>query len=66
MNMANRPTHSGQPTPAPEPRANSHERPREKAKFLDGSPAAKSDPEGTPYTPFGPGTAAWSKTEKRK
>jgi hypothetical protein len=62
--MATKP--SGLPTPPPEPRANSHERPREKAKFLDGTPAAKSDPQGTPYVAFGPGQKVWAATEKRK
>jgi hypothetical protein len=57
---------TGLPTPPPEPRANSPERPREKAKFLDGTPAARSDPEGTKYMPFGPGTKTWAATEKRK
>jgi hypothetical protein len=54
------------PTPPPSPRANSHEVPRDKARFLDGTAAAKSDPQGTPYAPFGPGTKTWAATEKRK
>jgi hypothetical protein len=57
---------SGLPTPPPLPRANSHERPRDKALFLEGTPAAKSDPRGTPYTAFGPGTKTWAATEKSR
>jgi hypothetical protein len=64
MNMATKAT--GLPTPPPSPRSNSHEIPREKAKFLDGSPAAKSDVRGTPAFKFGPGTKVWATTEKRK
>jgi hypothetical protein len=28
--------------------------------WLDGTAAAKSDPQGTAYTPIGPGSSAWS------
>jgi hypothetical protein len=58
--MARKP--SGLPTPPPLPRPNSHEVPRQQFGWLNGSPAAKSDPRGTPYTPFGPGTSTWAKT----
>lgn len=54
---------SGLPTPPPSPRANSHDVAREKRDFLP--PAAKvSDPAGTKYVPFGPGTPAWKATGK--
>jgi hypothetical protein len=56
---------SGLPTPPVEPRANSHERPREKRDWLPES-AKKSDPAGTGYTQIGPSQAAWHATEKRK
>jgi hypothetical protein len=35
------------------------EPPRENFGWLNGSPAAKSDPQGTPYTPIGPGSKVW-------
>jgi hypothetical protein len=63
--MANRPNPTGLPTPPVSPRANSHQIPREKACFLDGTPAARSDPEGTKYTPVGPGTKAWAATSSK-
>lgn len=50
------------PTPPPLPRANSHEVPRQQFGFLSNTPAAKSDPQGTPYVAFGPGTKTWGKT----
>jgi hypothetical protein len=57
---------TGLPTPPPEPRANSHERPKDKVTGWLSESAKKVDPAGTKYTPFGPGTPAWSATEKRK
>jgi hypothetical protein len=56
---------TGLPTPPPEPRANSHERPKEKRDWLPAA-AKKSDPQGTPYVAAGPGTAAWRATERGK
>jgi hypothetical protein len=43
---------SGLPTPPPLPRPNSHETPSPKARFLDGTPAAKTNVQGTPYAPL--------------
>jgi hypothetical protein len=57
---------SGLPTPPPEPRANSHQRPRDKATGWLPAAATKSDPQGTPYVPFGPGTPAWRAKAKGK
>jgi hypothetical protein len=53
---------SGLPTPAPEPRANSHERPRDKVRGWLPASAEKSDPQGTEYTKIGPGTPGWRST----
>jgi hypothetical protein len=63
--MADNP--SGLPATPPLPRANIHQDPRsgQQFGFLSGTPAAKSDPQGTPYMPFGPGTSVWSKTSPR-
>jgi hypothetical protein len=58
--MARKP--SGLPTPPPLPRPNSHEIPRQQAGWLSGTPAAVSNPAGTAYFPFGPGTKTWAKT----
>jgi hypothetical protein len=57
---------STKPLPAtpPMPRANSHEVPREKAHFLDGTPAAKSNPQGSAGVQVGPGTKVWHATER--
>jgi hypothetical protein len=57
---------SGLPTPPPEPRANSHERPKDRVTGWVPEAAKKSDPEGTKYTPIGPGTPAWHATQKGK
>jgi hypothetical protein len=54
------------PTPPPLPRANSHERPRDQIRGWLPDAAGKSDPQGTPYTPIGPGTSHWSKTTRSK
>jgi hypothetical protein len=63
---ADRSRASGLPTPPPEPRANSHERPKDKVRGWLPKAATKSDPAGTSYTPIGVGTAAWHATQKRK
>jgi len=55
---------SSLPTPPPSPRANSHEVPRDKVSGWVPPAAAKSDPQGTPYTPIGPGTKAWAATQR--
>jgi hypothetical protein len=57
---------TGLPTPPPSPRANSNQTPRNKGFGWVPPAAQKSDPAGTPYTPFGPGTPAWAATGKRK
>jgi len=57
---------TGLPTPPPSPRANSHETGREKVFGWLPESAKKSDPQGTPYTPFGPGTPAWRAKAKGK
>ena len=59
MNMATRPTPTGLPTPPPEPRANSHERPKDRVTGWLPEGAKKVDPAGTAYTKIGPGTPAW-------
>jgi hypothetical protein len=50
---------SGLPTPPPEPRANSAQRPKDRVTGWLPESAKKSDPEGTAYTKIGPGTPAW-------
>jgi hypothetical protein len=57
---------TGLPTPPPEPRANSHERPKDKVRDWLPAGATKSDPQGTPYVAIGPGQKAWSATQKGK
>jgi hypothetical protein len=39
--------------------ADGTEPPAENFGWLNGTPAAKSDPQGTSYTPIGKGTRAW-------
>jgi hypothetical protein len=46
------------------PRANSAERPKDRVRDWLPESAKKSDPEGTKYTPIGPGTPAWHATQK--
>jgi hypothetical protein len=55
---------SGLPTPAPEKRANSHERPKDRVIGWLPEAAKKSDPAGTAYVRVGPGTPAWHATQK--
>jgi hypothetical protein len=45
--------------------ADNTEPPRENFGWLNGSPAAKSDPQGTPYTPIGPGSKVWGAPQGR-
>jgi hypothetical protein len=55
---------TGLPTPPVMPRANSAERPKDRVRDWLPESAKKSDPEGTKYTPIGPGTPAWHATQK--
>jgi hypothetical protein len=49
---------TGLPTPPPEKRANSHERPKDKVTGWLPESAKRSDPEGTKYPKIGPGQPA--------
>jgi hypothetical protein len=58
----------GKPMPStpPMPRANSHERPREKAQGWLPKAATRSDPQGTEGVNIGPSSPHWRKTERGK
>jgi hypothetical protein len=64
--MSKRPTPSGLPTPPPEPRANSAERPKDRVRGWLPEAATRSDARGTEYARVGPGTSAWHATERGK
>jgi hypothetical protein len=57
---------SGLATPAPEPRANSAERARDKVTGWLPETAKKSDPSGTTYTEIGPSSKYWRAASKAK
>jgi hypothetical protein len=50
----------GLPTPPPSPRANSHAAGRDRVRGFLPAAAERSDPQGTEYQKFGPGTPSWS------
>jgi hypothetical protein len=64
--MAINPGNPGKELPStpPAPKANSSERPREKAQNWLPPAATKSDPQGTAGVNIGPSSPHWRKTER--